>query len=52
VSIAQIVTLVVDIGLGALAYRMARTAKVDIAAIRAEVATLTETVAKLVKAVF
>lgn len=51
-SIAQIVTLVVDIGLGALAYRIARTAKVDIAAIKAEVLGMREVVDRLVKAVF
>ena len=50
-AITQVIALVVDIGLGALAYRMARVAKVDIATIRAEISELRETVARLVRAV-
>lgn len=51
-SFIQIATLIVDIGLGALAYKVAREAKITITAVRAEVTELRETVGRLVKVVF
>ena len=45
--VAEIVTLIVDIGLGALAYRMARTAKKDIAELRAQNETLARRVTRV-----
>lgn len=43
----EIVSLLIDIGLGALAYRMARAAKVEAAGLRSYVDSLTEAVTKL-----
>lgn len=45
--VTEIVALVIDIALGAIAYRLARQAELDVASLRAEVSGLRERVEKL-----
>lgn len=51
-AITQVATLIIDIGLGAMAYWMARAARIDIANIKLEVKYLNEKVKHLMTAVF